>query len=99
MQPRGWRGDRPSLPRKHGLIPFAVFDAIRAFDIRRKRHMAQALDRAINILAARKTQHSFPAFPAPDHFSRKPVAKTTPIAALHFGARPPRRPPLPRVPG
>ena len=99
MKPGGWRGDRPFLAREHGLVVAAILrvGVTARGDVRRERHVAEAVDRLIEGGAGKIEDESrFAVFPARRDGRGEAARKTRLVASAErdaiAGFKPFRRP-------
>ena len=73
MQTRGWCGNGTRIFGKHGLVALAIRDFVGTIDIRRQRHVAEAIKMfADGVLAVRnESQRAQPEFPPCQHLALK----------------------------
>ena len=99
MKPRGGRGDRPLLAREHRLVVAAIFrvGVTARGDVRRERHVAEAVDRLVESWAGEiEDERRFALFPARRDGRGEATGKTRLVAFAErdaiAGVEPFRRP-------
>src|SRR2546426_7741778 len=68
VQPGGRSGDCAGLLCENGLVALAVGGLIGAINVRRQRHVAQALERGVEVLPGMKAERALSEFSAADDF-------------------------------
>src|SRR6266568_1461387 len=68
MQPGGRSGDSARLRCENSLVALAVGGLIEAINVRQQRHVAQALERGVEVLPGMKAERTLSEFSAADDF-------------------------------
>ena len=69
MQARGRRGHGPAFAREDGLVAALIGLFVGPRDVGRQRHVAEAIERSIEVGYGGKAQGALAVFSARDHFS------------------------------